>query len=156
MSEKEKKPETIEDCEKEKNEYLNNWKRERADFSNYKKEESERFKEIIGYNDESWILKLLPIIDYFEHASRKIDKEIRENDKFIKGLLQIKLSLSDLLNQEGVREIDCSGKIFDPHFHEAVEVVEKDGESGMIAEEVQKGYEKDGKLLRPAKVKIIK
>jgi molecular chaperone GrpE len=55
-----------------------------------------------------------------------------------------------------VTEIECLEEEFDPHFHDVIESVEKEGESGTIIEVVQKGYKVGDKLLRPAKVKVIK
>jgi len=56
-----------------------------------------------------------------------------------------------------VERIDPEGKQFDPNFHEAVEQIEvKSKESGIIIEVLEKGYMLDGKVIRPAKVKIVK
>ncbi len=145
----------LEDCKKEKENFLNNWKREKANFENYKREENERFKKIIDYNSRSIVLKILPIIDSFDLAAEKIPKNEIEKNEFIKGLLNIKSSLKVFLKNEGVEEIDCLGKKFDPHLHEAVEMVDAD-ESGLIISEVQKGYKMNDELIRPAKVKVSK
>jgi len=146
----------LEECQKLKDEYLAGWQRERAELLNYKKEEMERIGELIKYADVGLILKILPILDNFEIAEKKSLENLK-NDDNIKGLLQIKTQLQDFLKNQGVEEIKSVGERFDPNFHEVVEEVEtKEKESGIIIEEVQKGYTINGKVLRPAKVKVAK
>ena len=146
----------IEECEKLKSEYLAGWQRARADFLNYKKEEMERVEELIGYAKEEWLLKILPILDNFDLIEKKLPENLKNNEN-VKGALQVKTQIRDFLKQEGIGEIKTLGEKFDPNFHEVVEEVEtKDKKSGIIIEEVQKGYKINGRLLRPAKVKITK
>lgn len=146
----------LEECQKKKDEYLAGWQRARADFLNYGKEEMERIKEILKYGNENLILKILPILDNFELAEKKLPENLK-NDGEIKGLLQIKIQLQDFLKNQGIEEIKTIGEKFDPNFQEVVgEVEEADCESGTVIEEAQKGYTIHGKVLRPAKVKIAK
>jgi len=146
----------IEECEALKSEYLAGWQRARADFLNYKKEEIEKIKEIIKYANEELILKILPILDNFELAEKKLPEDLK-NNKYVKGILQTRNQLQDFLKQQGIEEIKSIGEKFDPNFHEAVEEVKIEGkEADIVVEEVQKGYQIHGKLLRPAKVKITK
>ena len=161
MKKEDKKPSSqIEDlkkklreCQKEKEEYLAGWQRSRADFINFKREEGERFKKFFEIERIGMILRILPILDNFEKAAHGQEK----NDQVIKGFLQIKKQLEDFLEKEGIEEIKCLGERFNPNFHQAVEEVEvKDKESGEILEVVQKGYKLKGKVIRPAKVKVIK
>jgi len=146
--------EEIESLKKKCQEYLDGWKRERADFLNYKKEEFERVEGIIRYANENLILKLLPIVDNFYLAEASIPLALKE-DKWIEGFLQIKKQILDFLKKEGVERIKTVGEKFDPRFMEAVE--EKEGEEeGIVVEEVQAGYTLYGKLIRPAKVRVGK
>ncbi len=102
-------------------------------------------------------MKILPILDSFNHASEKIPEDLKEEDEFIKGLLQIKVFFENFLKNEGVEELKCLGKEFDPFFHEAVEMVDdENNESGIIVGEIERGYKFKEKLLRPAKVKVTK
>jgi len=161
----------LEECQKLKDEYLTGWQRERADFLNYKKGELERVGEILKYADVGLVLKVLPILDNFEIAEKKLAENLkvdelrssspfadaRVNDENIKGLLQIKNQILDFLKNQGVEEIKSLGEKFNPNFQEIVEIVEtKDKESGVVIEEIQKGYKIHGRLLRPAKVKVAK
>lgn len=143
----------VEELKKKCEEYLNGWKRERADFLNYKKEEMERIGCMIKYANQEIILKILPILDNFYLAEKHIKDE---------GFLQIKKQLEDFLAKEGIEQIEVLGKPFDPAKMEVVEEIDKKDrgpssiQTGMVAEEVQKGYTMHGKLIRPAKVKISK
>ncbi|MBI2054106.1 MAG: nucleotide exchange factor GrpE [Candidatus Staskawiczbacteria bacterium] len=154
----------VEDCRLRSEEYLAGWKRERADFINYKKDEMEKMGELIKYANEELILKILPILDNFYLA----EKHIPEDNEFTEGFLQIKKQLQDFLAKEGIEEIKTIGEKFNPNTMEVVEEVDGDpfsakdnGErvsanTGTVAEEIQKGYKMDDKIIRPAKVKIVK
>jgi len=123
-------------------EYLNGWKRERADFLNYKKEEMERISCLVKYANEEIILKLLPVLDNLYLAQSHIKDD---------GITQIIKQFEDILAKEGIEPIEVMGKPFNPATMEAVE-----GDGGTVTEEVQKGYTLNGKLIRVAKVKIAK
>lgn len=157
MTEENKEPEESKaKCE----EYLNGWKRERADFLNYKKEELERIGQLVEYANQKLILKILPILDNFclaeKHPSTNSGQAVQE------GVMQIKKQLEDLLAKEGIEPIETIGKPFDHNTMEVIEEIEKTDrlpmsiEAGAVVEEVQKGYTLRGKLIRPAKVKISK
>jgi len=146
----------LQDCQKQKDEYLAGWQRSKADFLNYKKEEAERVKEIIKYANSELILKILPVLDNFDLVKKELPDHLNNNE-YLKGVFRIKHQLQDFLKNQGVEVIDCLGKNFDPNFQEAIEEIEgRDKEPGIVVEEVQKGYIIDGKVLRPAKVKISK
>jgi len=134
----------LEECQKQKDEYLAGWQRQRADFLNYKKEEMERIGELLKYAGEEMVLKLLPILDNFDIADKTLPEDLKKNDN-IKGLLQIKNQILDFLKNHGVEEIKTAGEKFDPNIMEAVEK----------EEEERKGYKISGRLLRPAKIKNI-
>jgi molecular chaperone GrpE len=162
MSEEELKKEIeelkkkLEETEKLKNEYLAGWQRARADLINYKKEEMERVGGFIKVAQEGLIFEFLPILDNFDVAERKIPEELKDNEN-VKGLLQIKQQILDFLKKKGIEEIKSVGEKFNPVYHEVVEEVDTDQfETGTIVEEVQKGYKINGRVLRPAKVKVAK
>ncbi len=153
---KSKTEEQLEECQKIKEEYLTNWKRERADFLNYKKEEKDRMIELMRYDKEGLILKILPVLDNLFIAEKKIPEDLR-NDKWVEGFLKIKTQVLDFFKNQGLEEIESLGKKFNPNFQEAVEVIKKQGcEPEIVVEEIQKGYLFQGKVIRPAKVKITK
>jgi len=104
----------LEECEKLKDEYLAGWQRERADFLNYKREELERIGEILKYTNVGLILNILPILDNFEIAEKKIPEDLK-NDENVKGILQLKNQILDFLKNQGVEEIKSLGEKFDPN-----------------------------------------
>ena len=144
----------LEKCAQERDEYLNGWKRARADFLNYKKEEMGRMGELMQYANEEIFLKMLPILDNLERAAKEIPAE-QEKNQIMQGFLRIIIQLKEFLKGQGIEEVKTLGEKFNAAFHEAVGEIEG-GESGIIGEEVEKGYIIHGRLLRPAKVKVAK
>lgn len=146
----------LEECKKKCEEYLNGWKRERADFLNYKKDEEGRISALIEYTRSSLILKLLPMIDNITVAAKQIPEHLK-GDTWIQGFFHIKKQAEELLKKEGIEEIKTIGEMFDPSIHEVIEEISKEGQGhGVILEEVQKGYLLSGRVIQPAKVKIAK
>jgi len=123
-------------------EYLNSWKRERADFLNYKKDESRRMEEFVKYANEDLVLEIIEMVD---------DLEIVAKEAPSVGLEHVVKKFSELFKKYGVERIILEGQ-FNPALHEAVEI-EKDG-AKMV--EVRAGYTMHGKVIRPARVKLIK
>ena len=152
---KQKSEKQWEECRKEAEEYLAGWKRERADFLNYKKEEHERQKRLVEFANERLLEDLFPIIDSLERAEAALPEE-KKNDATVRGLLQTIAQLKAFLKQHGVEELKVKGE-FNPELHEAVMQEERAGaESGEIIEVVEKGYTLHGKVIRAAKVKLAK
>ncbi len=148
--------EKIRELEKKCDEYLNNWKRERADFINYKKDELKRAELLIGYAKEDMIFKILPIIDSIELAKKHAPKEIQDN-KWMEGFSQIQKQAEEFLKREGIEPIKTLGEPFDANTMEIVEEQTLEGKNpGEVIEELQKGYKLGDKLLRPARVKVSK
>jgi len=146
----------VQKYQKQRDEYLTNWRRARADLINYKKEEANRWQQLLGYAKENFILNILSIVDNFEVIEKELSWEFKKNP-YIQGVLQIKKQFQDFLKDQGLEEIKCQGEKFNPEFHEATEQLEtKDKESGIIIEELKKGYKLNGKVIRPARVKITK
>jgi len=141
-ADKKNKISETEDLNKKCEEYLNGWKRERADFLNYKKEEMERIGSLVKYANEELILNFLPILDNVFLAEAHLKDE---------GILQITKQFLDLLKKEGIESVKTLGEKFDPNTMEAVE-----GEGETVSDELVKGYTMHGKLIRPAKVKVTK
>lgn len=143
------------DKKHKKEDYLENWKRERAAFLNYKKDESERIEKAIKFSNQMFIMNILDILDNIYLAEERLPEELKEN-KWAEGILKIKEQILEFLRNNGVEEINCLNKEFDPRFHEAVEMADSDSDSGAILEEINKGYILHGKVIRPSKVKIAK
>jgi len=94
----------VEKLKKEKEEYLAGWKRERANHLNYIKEEKERVKEFLELANEGLVLKLLSVLDSFKRAEELIPQDLKGN-QIIQGFLQIRNQLREILEKEGLEEI---------------------------------------------------
>ena len=156
----------LDEAKKKCEEYLDGWTRERADFLNHKKEEMERIGIMIKYANEELILKILPILDNICLAARQnFSSENLDGQEsvcvksFFNGLDQIKKQFEDFLSKEGIEAIKSIGEPFDPNTMEAVEEISGSptpAESGVVIEEVLRGYTMHGKVIRPARVKTAK
>ncbi|NCO15179.1 nucleotide exchange factor GrpE [Candidatus Wolfebacteria bacterium CG18_big_fil_WC_8_21_14_2_50_39_7] len=156
--EEKEKPEEIDElskCQKERDEYLDGWKRAKADLINYKKDEAKRFEAIVKFSNESLVRELINVLDSFDLALVALENEA--DLKKERGLYLIRQQLEDILKQNGLERIIISvGQPFDPALQEAVAEVESDKPSSTIIEEVERGYLLNGKLIRPARVKVSK
>ena len=123
-----------------------------AEFENYKKYVDKSKSEFQKYARAGMVEKLLPTLDSFEMALKNTENK----EKFIKGIELIFSQLYQLLENEGLRPIECVGKIFDPYKHEVLLTQESGKEEGLILEELQKGYMLGDKVLRHSKVKVAK
>ena len=127
-----------------------------AELENYKKRMNREREELLKYASESFITELLHIIDNFERAFEASDKT-EDFAVLHKGVEMILKEVQDFLKERGVRKINAVGEKFDPNKHEAIEqVVVQDKPENIIVEELQAGYEINGKIIRPAKVKVSK
>lgn len=151
--------EIVEDEEKEAakkpsdevNEYQERYQRLLADFDNYKKREEANKADFKKFASSSLVEKLLPVIDNLDRALAKAD----ENDAFVEGVVMTRKELLKVLENEGLEEIPSDGCEFDHNIHQAVLAEDSDEvESNHIIETFQKGYKLNGRLLRPAMVKV--
>ena len=158
MSEEDKKPEAgtadeLEELKKERDEYLDGWKRAKADYLNYKKDEAERFASWGKMANEALICDLLMVIDSLNVGLSMIPEGSAEK----KGMSLVKTQLEDVLRRYGLEMLKAPpGKPFDPAREEAVGETESPHPPGTVAEETERGYSLGGKVIRPAKVKISK
>ncbi|MFW6271221.1 MAG: nucleotide exchange factor GrpE [Bacillota bacterium] len=138
--------------EKEKEEYINRLQRLQAEYSNYRKRSDKEKGQIQSTVAIELIRDILPIIDNFERA---LSQSVNDDD-FCKGVEMIYRQLINFLKNQGVEEIETRGQEFDHNIHNAVAQVESDEyESGIVVEEVQKGYILADKVVRPAMVKVV-
>lgn len=151
-----KEPEVseLEKLEQQRDEYLDGWKRAKADLINYKKDEFKRLEEMVRFANEDLIHDLLSVIDSFDLAVAAMEK----SGEVEKGVYLIKSQLEDVLRRRGLERIEASkGTEFDPNVHEAVAALETETEvDNIVAEEIEAGYRLNGKVIRAAKVKVYK
>ena len=133
----------LKELEQKLSEMENNWKRALADYKNLEKRIVEERVDFVSYSTSLLISRLLNVLDNLENLEKH------------NGDMGLKLTLKEfrqILNEEGLLEIDTLGKDFDSNTMEAIETVE--GEERKAVEVVLKGYMLKNKLLRPAKVKV--
>ena len=143
----------VQEAKEEAQTNLAGWQRTAADFENYKKREESKQKEILDFAKEVTIVKMLPTLDALhqglKHAPQGVDAT------WLAGINATLAQLDKVLQEMGVKKIEALGKQFDPHFHEAVREVPGD-EDGVIVEDLQMGFEINGKVIRPSQVVISK
>ena len=137
----------------QKDELMQTLVRRQADFENYRKRvERERHEE--SRRGIARLLEgLLPVLDAFELALRAHEDSSYEEHR--KGLELIYRQLFDALSRYGLERIAAAGKMFDPHFHEAIERVEtQEHPDGSVLEVLQDGYLLHGRVLRASIVRV--
>jgi molecular chaperone GrpE len=137
-------------------EYLDNWRRAAADFSNYKKRIEKDNAEFAKFANVTLIARLLPILDDFDRAFQTIPDNLRDLT-WIDGIVLIARKMAAMLEAEGLQPIDALNKPFDPNVHEAVIHEESDKhEDGIVMAELQRGYKLNERVIRPTMVKVAK
>ena len=146
-------------AETKQNDYEALWDRYvrlQADFDNYRKRCTREKTEFIKFANEGLILELLEIVDNFERGIKAADQK-KDFMLLHQGVDMISRQLHSLLEEKGLKRLKVIGEKFDPHCHEALEVVEDESrQADTIVEELQPGYLLNGRVLRPAKVKVSK
>ena len=133
-------------------ELTNLLQRLQAEFENYKKRVDKEQQNYCKFANADIIIKILPILDSFELA---LISNNEEND-FVKGIEMIYSQFFDVLEKQGLKQIDALNKKFDPHMHEVLLQQESEGEPNIVIEVLQKGYTLNERLIRTAKVKLSK
>jgi molecular chaperone GrpE len=146
--------EDMEKIKKEKDEYLDGWKRAKAELINYKNDELKRMNEIVRFAGEDIVREMIGVLDNFDLCISSLS----DNDQnTAKGIYMIRTQMEDSLKKKGLERIIVSvGHQFDPALHEAISAIESDKPPGTVIEEIEKGYMWNGKLLRPARVVVSK
>lgn len=123
-----------------------------AEFENARKRAAREQQEFRDFATADAIKALLPALDSFERALRA---PMNQPNEFRSGVELIYKQLQDALTKLGVRPIPAKGEIFDPHVHEAIEMVEtSEVPDHQVIEELQRGYKLKDRLLRPAMVRV--
>ncbi len=143
----------LEELQKKCDEYLNGWKRAKADFINYQKDEQKRLHEFSQFANEALLQNLIVVLDSFNLALAAA-----ENPD--KGLFIIRAQLEDVLKKHGLQPISAKiGDAFSPELHEAIAEINTSANGDVattntIAEIMETGYTLNGKVVRPSKVKL--
>ena len=145
----------LEQLEKEHETLKNQYVRISADFDNFRKRQSRDQDDLKIQLVSKTITAILPIVDNFERARQQLKPESEEAQALHRSYQGLYKQLVEVLKQQGVSPMRVVGQQFDPNLHEAVlrEPSQEFGED-IITEELQRGYNLDGKILRHALVKV--
>ncbi len=145
---KDKKDEQIEEL----NDRL---RRQMAEFDNFRKRTEKEKSQMFDMGARTIVEKILPVVDNFERGFTTVDEEDKE-DAFVLGMDKVYKQLMTELEAMGVTPIECVGKEFNPDFHNAVMQVESEEyESGIVAQELLKGYMYKDTVVRHSMVAVV-
>lgn len=127
-----------------------------AEFDNYRKRSIKERADFVKFANEGLILELLSIVDGFERGVKSA--ELKKDYQLLhQGVDMILKQLHSLLEDKGLSRIESLGQKFNPHQHEAVEVIETEGvQEETVVDELQSGYILGGRIIRPAKVTVAR
>lgn len=147
----------LEGCTKQKEEYLDGWKRAKADYINFKNEQEKRSKEFAQFASMATLMQCLPIAENFRKAFGHLPDSLKESE-WVRGIEQIYRQLKEMLRVMGVEEYtNLVGISFDPERHQAVGQEQRDDfGDDIVSQEVEAGYTLHGKVLQAAKVIVNK
>ena len=125
-----------------------------AEFENARKRTTREQQEFREYAVAEAVKALLPTLDSFERA---LETNAPDKTEFRGGVELIYKQLQDALIKLGLRPIPAKGEPFDPHLHQAIEMVDtREAKDQQVLEELQRGYKLKDRLLRPSMVKVAR
>ncbi len=128
-----------------------------AELENTRKRMQKEKHDAVRFATENNVGEFIPLIDNLENALKYASNMSDEVKTWASGFQMILSQFKDILHNHGIVAFHSVGNRFDPHYHEAVEIVETDSqEEGTILEEFAKGYKSRSRTIRPAQVKVAK
>ena len=130
-------------------------RRQMAEFDNFRKRTEKEKAQMYDMGAKTIIEKILPVIDNFERGLAAVPEDKKE-DAFVVGMDKVYRQMLTELESAGVKPIEAVGKEFDPEFHNAVMQMEsQEYESGVVAQELQKGYMYKESVVRHSMVAVV-
>ena len=130
-------------------------KRQMAEFDNFRKRTSKEKEQMFSMGEKSVIEKMLPVVDNFERGLASVP-EAEKGSAIVSGMEMVYKQLVKQLEDLGVKPIEAVGKEFDPNYHNAVmQVASEEYESGVVAQEYQKGYTYHDTVIRHSMVGVV-
>jgi molecular chaperone GrpE len=151
-------PSELETCKQEALQWKDRYMRTRADFDNFSRRVEKESQQVGNFVQAEVLLEVLTIVDDFDRALEEHKKHdtTPEKQAWLAGFEMIRVSFEKMLEKFGVKPLD-NYTTFDPLMHEAISHIPVEGkESGAIVHVAQKGYLRNGVVLRPAKVVVAK
>ena len=135
--------------------YIDRLQRMQAEFENYKKRMLRETGQLEERIVDREVLDFIPLYDNLQRAFANYSDET-DAASFVAGVEKIFAQFDQILRAKGVAPISSEGQVFDPTKHEALLSVESSEEKNTILEEFERGYARNGRVLRPCKVKVSK
>lgn len=130
-------------------------KRQLAEFENFRNRTEKEKHAMFETGAKSVVEKILPVVDNFERGLATVPEDKKE-DPFVDGMMHVYKQLLTELENLGVKPIEAVGQEFDPNLHNAVMQVESEEyESGIVAQELQKGYMYHDTVVRHSMVAVV-
>lgn len=130
-------------------------KRQLAEFENFRNRSEKEKHAMFETGAKSVIEKMLPVVDNFERGLATVPEDKKE-DPFVDGMNRVYKQLLTELENIGVKPIEAVGQEFDPNLHNAVmQVASEEYESGIVAQELQKGYTYHDMVVRHSMVAVV-
>lgn len=138
-------------------EYKDKYLRLLAEQENMRKRQQKEKLDQMRFATENLVIDFLRPIDNLENALAFAKDMSEEVKNWALGFQMILTQFKDVLVNNGVKPFESQGKVFDPHLHEAVEITETDDHpAGFVIKEFIKGYDMNGRTIRPARVEVSK
>ena len=130
-------------------------KRQMAEFENFRKRTEKEKSQMFDMGARTVIEKILPIVDNFERGFTTVE-EADKDDAFVQGMDKVYKQLITELEAIGVKPIEAVGQEFNPEYHNAVmQVASEEYESGVVAQELLKGYTYKETVVRHSMVAVV-
>ncbi len=150
------KTDAVSDIEKKLSLMNDKYLRLLAEYDNYRKRSVREVEEAHHIATVNLIQELLPILDNLDRATEHRDDKTTL-EEYVKGISLIEDQLREALAKAGLKHIEVVGQPFDPHFHEAIMQMESEEyDSGIVSQEVQKGFMLGDRVIRHSKVIVAK
>ncbi len=138
----------------ERDQYLDRLARLQAEFDNFRKRNAREQQEYRDYAVADALKSFLPILDSLDRAAKSVASDVNQ---LRSGVELIDRQFHDALSKLGVQPIAAEGELFDPNFHQAIQMEDTaDAPDNTVIGELQRGYKIKDRLLRPAMVRVAR
>lgn len=148
--------EQISKLQEENQNLVNKVKLTQAELVNYRKRKDEETANMLKFANQDLVTELINVVDNFERAIKLDDHDLSDElSKFLDGFKMMYANLTEILKKFGVEEINRVGEVFDPSQEQALmtdNIPEMDDD--VVTEVLLKGYKLNGRVIRPASVKV--
>ena len=155
----EKLKKELEEATQEKNKSYDNYVRVIADSENLRKRSAKEKEDALKYGSENLFKELLPVLDSMDQAFKETHSESDEEKKLNslkEGVELVSKKLIQALEKHGLKIISSTNSSYNPNLHQAVQTeISKEVKEPTVKAELMKGYELNGRLIRPSMVSVL-